>query len=179
MSALLITDKQILLLAQSLGIGIDKSFYVFVNGKLASINKIVSIYGEDEPRHPYVTYGIFYIASKNENDIEELIQMYREEGIKKGITGQKFLSVAGYRIMKDGLPVGAKYNVDVNKKESLSFPKELLEGPPHSIFFSKERCFEVFRKLIRYAAQIVLIRGSWGGYSNKDKIKTIIYGKNN
>jgi hypothetical protein len=79
----------------------------------------------------------------------------------------------GYRILKDGLGVGSKYDVDVNAKEIHAFPEE-LHGIPPVIFKTKKEVFDVLSRLVRYAAQTILIRGKWGGCYLKEEIKTIL-----
>lgn len=78
----------------------------------------------------------------------------------------------GYTIQKDGYALGTKYDVGVNAKESISFPEDFYDYPP-IVFFSKEKAFHVLRKVVRYAAQIILTRGKWGGVYCKNEIKQI------
>ena len=79
----------------------------------------------------------------------------------------------GLRILKDGLGVGSKYDVDVNVKEVHAFPEE-LHRPPPVIFKTRKETFDVLNRLVRYAAQTILIRGKWGGCYCRNEIKAIL-----
>jgi hypothetical protein len=100
--------------------------------------------------------------------------------IQKG-TGIKIPLTAGqgFRIKKDNLGIGSKYDVDVIGKERKkegevhSFPEE-LHGDPPVIFVSKEQTMDVLKRLIRYAAQTILARGQWGGCFCKEEVRAIL-----
>jgi hypothetical protein len=163
---MLLSKSQTVAIAQLLRISVEKRFYLISDKQLVSSNSL---------RIRGINYPVNFSC---------LCEKEREAVVKQGELMQykiqkltdhtfKFEVTEGFRILKDTLGVGSKYDVDVNKGEVHHFPVELHDDPP-VVFFSQEKAFDVLVRLVRYATQTILVRGKWGGHFCKTEIKTIL-----